>query len=73
MPSVHAQLTRLEIVDRDVAAIERQMQSWQRREADCQRLAAVPGIGPITATAFVASIRNGRAFRSGPEFASSWG
>jgi transposase len=73
MTSVHAQLARLEIVDRDVATIERQMQSWQRREADCQRLAAVPGIGPITATALVASIGNARAFRSSREFASFLG
>jgi len=73
MTSVHAQLARLEIIDRDVAAIERQMQSWQRRESDCQRLAAIPGIGPITATALVASIGNARAFRSGREFASFLG
>jgi transposase len=73
MTSVHAQLARLEIVDRDVAAIERQMQSWQRRESDCQRLVAIPGIGPITATALVASIGNAKAFRSGREFAAFLG
>ncbi len=36
----------------------------------CQRLDAIPGIGPLTATALVAAIGNGRTFRKGREFAA---
>jgi len=31
----------------------------------CQRLDAIPGIGPLTATALIAAIGNGAAFRKG--------
>ena len=36
----------------------------------CQRLDAIPGIGPLTATALVAAIGNGGAFRKGRPFAA---
>jgi transposase len=35
----------------------------------CRRLVAIPGIGPITATATIAAIGNGAAFRKGRDFA----
>jgi transposase len=41
----------------------------QQNEA-CQRLDAIPGIGPLTATALIAAIGNGEAFRKGREFAA---
>ena len=41
----------------------------QQSEA-CQRLDAIPGIGPLTATALIAAIGNGAAFRKGREFAA---
>lgn len=37
----------------------------------CRRLVAIPGIGPITATATVAAIGNGAAFKKGRGF-SAW-
>jgi transposase len=36
----------------------------------CQRLMAIPGIGPVTATAVIAAIGNGAAFRKGRDFAA---
>jgi transposase len=39
----------------------------------CQRLIAIPGIGPIAATALIAAIGNGAAFRKGREFAAWMG
>src|SRR5262249_8457663 len=33
----------------------------------CRRLVAIPGIGPITATAIIAAIGNGAAFKKGGE------
>lgn len=41
----------------------------QQSEA-CQRLDAIPGIGPLTATALIAAIGNGGAFRKGRQFAA---
>ena len=42
-------------------------------DAACQRLRQIPGIGPLVATAIVASIGNGAAFHKGREFAAWMG
>jgi transposase len=42
-------------------------------DAACCRLRQIPGIGPLVATAIVASIGNGAAFRKGREFAAWMG
>ena len=39
-------------------------------DAACVRLRQIPGIGPLVATAIVAAIGNGGAFRKGREFAA---
>ena len=44
----------------------------QENEA-CRRLDAIPGIGPLAATAVIAAIGNGAAFRKGREFAAWMG
>ncbi len=44
-----------------------------RENEACQRLVAIPGIGPVTATALIAAIGNGGAFRKGREFAAWMG
>jgi transposase len=36
----------------------------------CQRLMAIPGVGPVSATAVVAAVGNGRAFSKGRDFAA---
>jgi transposase len=36
----------------------------------CRRLDAIPGVGPLTATALIAAIGDGGAFRKGREFAA---
>jgi transposase IS116/IS110/IS902 family protein len=36
----------------------------------CRRMDAIPGIGPLTATALIAAIGNGAAFRKRREFAA---
>jgi transposase len=38
-----------------------------RDREDCRRLAKLPGVGPIIATALVASVDDARHFRSGRE------
>jgi len=39
-------------------------------DAGCSRIRQIPGIGPIVATAIVAAIGNGAAFRKGRDFAA---
>jgi transposase len=41
-----------------------------RNSEACRRLDKIPGIGPATATALIAAIGNGAAFRKGREFAA---
>ncbi len=41
-----------------------------KHDPDCQRLLAIPGIGPLTATALVASAGDVSVFRNGREFAA---
>jgi transposase len=53
--------------------IERSDQSIEhiaRENEACQRLVAMPGIGPVTATALIATIGNGSAFPKGRDFAA---
>jgi transposase len=40
------------------------------RDAACRRLRKIPGVGPLVATATVAAVGNGAAFRRGREFAA---
>jgi transposase len=44
-----------------------------RENEACQRLIKIPGLGPVTATAVIAAIGNGAAFRKGREFAAWMG
>ncbi len=67
------QLDGLRALTVRIADLERQIGSWQRRESECQRIAAVPGVGKLTATAVVATIGDARTFRSGREFAAFLG
>jgi transposase len=44
----------------------------QRAKEDeaCQRLTAIPGVGPVTATALISAVGNGAAFRKGRHLAA---
>ena len=68
-----SQLEGLQSLTARIEALERRVGSWQRREAECERLAAIPGVGRLTATAVVATIADARSFRSGREFAAFLG
>jgi transposase len=47
------------------------MEQASRENDACRRLLSIPGVGPVTATAIIAAIGNGAAFRKGREF-SAW-
>jgi transposase len=49
-------LDHLKELDRQVDELESQIVKWHRQSDASSKLAQVPGIGPITASALVASI-----------------
>jgi transposase len=56
--------TRIEEMDALIARISKENES-------CRRLTTIPGVGPVTATALVAAIGNGSAFKRGRDL-SAW-
>ena len=61
------QLTNLRAA---LAGLNKQMVAWHRADGDSKRLATIPGVGVVTASAILASIGNGKQFKSGREFAA---
>jgi transposase len=55
--SLQEQLRSIDGIEQDIDQLEKQISSWHKREAECQAIAAVPGIGRLTATALVATHR----------------
>jgi len=62
--------TQIEQLEAAVAALEKQLMAWHKSNPVSQRLATIPGIGPIIATAIAATVVDPIAFRSGREFAA---
>ena len=53
-----------------IEEIDTVIQQRAREDEACQRLTTIPGIGPVTATALIAAIGNGAAFRKGRDLAA---
>jgi transposase len=53
--------------------IERELLAWHRSSDIARRLATIPGVGTICATALAASVTDPHKFRSGRQFAASLG
>jgi len=54
----------------ELKAIEVKLRVWHRTNADSRRLAQIPGVGPVGATALVMKTPDPRAFASGRHFAA---
>src|SRR5665213_3574655 len=54
-----------------ILGFDRQIMAWHRSNEASQRLDAIPGVGPMLATALVACVADPKAFRSGRNF-SAW-
>ncbi len=54
----------------EILAYDRKLRDHVRRDPRAQRLCEISGIGPITASAVVATIGNGRDFKNGRQFAA---
>src|SRR5690606_37967472 len=57
-------------LDRQVRELEAQIKAWHRANAASSKLETIPGIGPITASALVASIGDARNFDNGRQVAA---
>ncbi|MGH9439247.1 MAG: IS110 family transposase [Terriglobia bacterium] len=64
---------QLGVLKKEIGDMDRQMLVWHRANDDSCRLATIPGIGIVTASALLAALGDGRQFRSGREFAASIG
>jgi transposase len=68
LASLGAQLRRLK---EQILEFDRLIMAWHRSNEASKRLDAIPGVGPVLATALTASIADPKAFRSGRNF-SAW-
>lgn len=57
-------------LDGELAELDRRLRELSRTDPACRALIEVPGIGPIIATALVATVPDARAFRSGRQLAA---
>jgi len=62
---------QLRMLKAQILEFDRRILAWHRSNATSKRLDEIPGVGPVLATALVASVANPRAFRSGRDF-SAW-
>jgi transposase len=62
---------QLRLLKAQILACDRRIMAWHRSNETSKRLDAIPGVGPVLATALVASVADPRAFRSGRDF-SAW-
>ena len=63
-------MDHLKGINRQVRELEAQIQAWHRRDGASCKLASVPGIGPLTASALVASIGDATSFKNGRQLAA---
>jgi transposase len=57
-------------VERRISEIDARILAWHKASPVSRRLATIPGIGPLIATAIAATVPDAGAFRSGREFAA---
>lgn len=63
-------LDHLKDLEHQVRELEQQIQAWHRSDAASCKLASVPGIGPLTASALIASIGDAKSFKNGRQLAA---
>jgi transposase len=64
---------RMAMLRLEIERLDRRLLDWHRSSDVSRRLATIPGVGPITATALAATIADPSMFRSGREFAAFLG
>src|SRR3990172_2057532 len=57
-------------LDRQEQELELQIKCWHRENEASKKLAAIPGVGPLIASAIVATVGNAREFKNGRQLAA---
>ena len=68
--SVQEQLKRIEGLQADIDQLDKRLASLAKHNQQMQALLAIPGIGPLTATAVVSTATDITSFESGRQFAA---
>jgi len=63
--ALHGIVEQLRQLEAEIERLEKHILSWHRANDVSRRLATIPGIGPITASAIAAAVPDGTMFRSG--------
>jgi transposase len=66
--SLREQVQRIKVLSQDMQAIERRLALQLKADPQMQRIAQIPGVGVLTATAAIATMGQVNAFKSGREF-----
>jgi len=67
---LHGVNARIRALDADILAYDRRLDAMVRHSDAMQRIVAVLGVGPITASAIVGSVGDAKLFRNGRQFAA---
>lgn len=68
--ALHTIGAQLRSLASEVDRLEAQILAWHKADDTSRRLATIPGIGPITASAIAAAVPDASMFRSGRQFAA---
>jgi transposase len=68
--TLREQWNELDALDQQIVQIERRLQAWMKQDEAARAIAAIPGVGLLTATAAVATMGHAKSFRSGRGFAA---
>lgn len=60
----------LDALEREIAAVDKQLLAWHRESEVSRRLASIPGLGPITSSALAARVLQPERFRRARDFAA---
>jgi transposase len=63
-------LTHFRDLDRQMNELGRQIKEWHQQSEQSRRLEKIPGLGPLSASALVASVGDAKTFRNGRQFAA---
>lgn len=69
-PALKPLADQLEHLTRNMAELERKIVAHSRTDQACRRLETIPGIGPITASALVATVDDPARFKTGRDLAA---
>ncbi|MFO1396882.1 MAG: IS110 family transposase [Burkholderiales bacterium] len=64
---------RLGALGRQQAELEVQIKDWHTQHEDSRRLATIPGVGPLSASALVASVGPARTYKNGRQLSACLG